>query len=214
MVAATENSTRGISSRWEPKRPRQCGYCGRRDGRNCTEKNSALAPQLTGSQFLTPSSSYHARSPAYSTTPPTLLSPILKVTSTNLDLPTLKLEPPNPTSPIGSGGTEPASEKRATRISLRNSTFWTLINITEMVADSNCRFCAAAHIIHGRGSEWPEVRQHLLNHLTANLHDTFAVFPTLLVPRYLCRVRRRALCTFLGLFGIVASGLTAISMLS
>ena len=204
MVVATENSTRGISSRWEPKRPRQCGYCGRRDGRNCTEKNSALAPQLTGSQFLTPSSSYHARSPATSKAPSTLSSPISMVVSINLDLPTLRLEAPSPTSSIVNGGMEFVSGKQSTQISLRNSDFWPLIDTAEMVADGNCGLRAVAHIVHGRESVWPEVRQDLLHNLK----------PLLLVRRYLCKACRQALCTLLGRFRTVASGLTTISMLS
>ena len=52
--------------------------------------------------------------------------------------------------------------------SLPNSAFWPLANIVEMVADVNCGFRAMAHIIHGRESVWPEVRQHLLDHLASN----------------------------------------------
>ena len=62
---------------------------GRRDehnARNCAKKNSALAFQPTGGQFLTPSPSYHARSPASSTAPSTPSSPISKVVSIKLDL--------------------------------------------------------------------------------------------------------------------------------
>ena len=75
-----------------------------------------------------------------------------------------------PSSPIGTGNgdVEFISEKQAMQISLPNSALWPLINITEIVADSNCRFRAVAHIIHGRESGWPEVRQHLLDHLNSN----------------------------------------------
>ena len=52
--------------------------------------------------------------------------------------------------------------------SLPNSAFWPLVNIVEMVADGNCRFRVVAHIIHGRESVWPEVRQHLLDHLNSD----------------------------------------------
>ena len=80
-------------------------------------------------------------------------------------------------SPIdtGNGDVEFISEKQAIQISLPNSALWPFINITEMVADGNCGFHAVAHVIHGRGSGWHEVRQHLLNHLNSNptryLHD-------------------------------------------
>ena len=37
-----------------------------------------------------------------------------------------------------------------------------------MVADGNCGFRAVAHIIHGRESVWPKVRQHLLDHLNSD----------------------------------------------
>ena len=56
--------------------------------------------------------------------------------------------------------------------SLRNSAFWPLVNITEMVADGNCGFRAVEHIIHGQGSVWS---QRLLDQLNSNpaghLHD-------------------------------------------
>ena len=91
-----------------------------------------------------------------------------RVASINLDLPTLRIEPPSSTSPIGNRGVEFVSEKQATRIPLRNTPFWPLINITEMVADGSCGFLAVAHIIHGRESVWPEVRQRLLDHLSSN----------------------------------------------
>ena len=52
--------------------------------------------------------------------------------------------------------------------SLPNSAFWPLVNIVEMVANCNCGFRAAAHIIHGRESVWPEARQHLLDHLNSD----------------------------------------------
>ena len=61
------------------------------------------------------------------------------------------------------------SEKQATPISLPKSVFCPLINITEMVADSNCGFRAMAHIVHSRESAWPEVRQRLLDHLNSDL---------------------------------------------
>ena len=61
---------------------------------------------------------------------------------------------------------------------MRNSAFWPLINIAEMVVDGNCGFCAVAHIIHGQESVWHEIRQRLLDQLnsdpTGYLHD-FAV---------------------------------------
>ena len=38
----------------------------------------------------------------------------------------------------------------------------------EIVADGNFGFRAVAHFIHGRESVWPEVRQHLLDHLNSN----------------------------------------------
>ena len=67
------------------------------------------------------------------------------------------------------------SEEQATQRSLRDSAFWPLTNIVEMVADGNCGFRAVAHTIHGRESMWPEVRQRLLNYLNSNpagyLHD-------------------------------------------
>ena len=46
---------------------------------NCSEGNSALAPQPTDSQSFTPSPSYHAHSPTSFIAPPTPPSPISKV---------------------------------------------------------------------------------------------------------------------------------------
>ena len=169
-ATVSENSAKRIRSIWEkyePKKPRKCSYCGRRDGhnaRNCPEKNSTLVSQPTGSQFLTPSSSYHTCSLASqaSAAPSTLSSPqaILKVASINLGSPirTLRLKSPSSTSPIGTGNgdVELISEKQATQISLSSSALWPLINITKMVADGNCGFRVVARIIHGRESGWPE----------------------------------------------------------
>ena len=67
-------------------------------------------------------------------------------TSVALTPPTLS------SSPIGNHDSyvEFISQEQATQLSLRESAFWPLINIVEMVADGNCGFRAAAHIIHGR----------------------------------------------------------------
>ena len=45
----------------------------------------------------------------------------LRGASINLGLPVIRLVPPSPTSPIGSGGMEFIPEKQATQMSLRNS---------------------------------------------------------------------------------------------
>ena len=50
--------------------------------------------------------------------------------------------------------------------------------------------------------------------LMAILQDTFTMLPSPVVLKYLCRAYRRVLCTSLGRFGTIASGLTAISMSS
>ena len=53
--------------------------------------------------------------------------------------------------------------------SLPNNASRPPFNIVEMVADGNFGFRAVAHIAHGRESVWPEVPQHLLDHLNSNL---------------------------------------------
>ena len=98
-MPATEGSAEKVSSSWakhEPKKPRQCSYCGRRDGhnaRNYPNKNSA-APS----------------------------TPIPKVATINLDLSTPTFEP-SPTGKLN-GDAEFVSEKQVTGTqnrSLRNS---------------------------------------------------------------------------------------------
>ena len=95
-ITATENSTKTISNRWEkyePKKPRQCSYCGRRDGHNTCNR-----PKKN------------------STASSTLPSPTSKVASIDLDLPTLTLEPPSASSLMGNGDVEFVPEKQAEQI--------------------------------------------------------------------------------------------------
>ena len=103
---------------------------------------------------------------------------------------------------------------QAIQISLRNSAFWPLINIAEMVIDGNCAFRAVAHIIHSQESLWPEVRQRLLDQLNSDptgYHRDFAVTSGAEIS---LQCLQASLMHFLGRFGTAASGLTAISMLS
>ena len=58
--------------------------------------------------------------------------------------------------------------EEATHLSLRDSAFWPLFNIVEMVADFNCGFRAVVHIIQGQESMWPGVRQRLLDQLNSD----------------------------------------------
>ena len=53
-------------------------------------------------------------------------------------------------------------------MSLPESAFRPFINITEGVVDGKCEFRAVAHIMHGRESVRPEVRERLLNHLNSD----------------------------------------------
>ena len=109
---------------------------------------------------------------------------------------------------------KPARPSSMQNRSLPNSAFWPLVNIVEMVADGNCGFRVVAHIIHGRKSAWPEVRQHLLDHLnsdpTGYLRDAAITSSAEMSLQGL----QASLMHFSGPFRTVASGLTAISMLS
>ena len=81
-----------------------------------------------------------------------------------------------------------------------------------MVADGNCGFRAVAHIIHGRESVWPEVRQHLLDHLNS---VPAGYLRDVAIPSGAeMSLQRLQANLMLDPFGTVASGLTAISMLS